>query len=304
MMLNLYKLEIFNAVAAEGSFSKAADRLLLSQPAVSQHIRDLENSLQATLFIRGSRGVRLTPAGEILLEHTRLILNKLAEAESAISQLKKFENVSLYIGATPGVGTNLLPGWIQEYKSRYPSARITLRTDTTSTIAQEILAKRLEAGFVEGELESSPPIQSLHLRDIKMYVMTARDHPWAGRESIPLSALDGAPFIARPKGSHTRAWIDKVFLTHTITPDFVAEFDRPEAIIAAVASGLGVTILPEWGLDHSAERQLVHLRIEGLSLKRTLKLVWSEDFPPKPAVRTFLQLLAGEFPQLAELFPL
>lgn len=91
-MLSLYKLEIFNTVAIEGSFSKAADRLLLTQPAISQHIRDLENSLGRTLFERGNRGVMLTAAGETLLDYTRCILRMVTDAENALANLSEIKS--------------------------------------------------------------------------------------------------------------------------------------------------------------------------------------------------------------------
>jgi DNA-binding transcriptional LysR family regulator len=87
-MLSLYKLEIFNAVVQEGSFSRAAQRLYLTQPAVSQHIQSLESSLGTRLFKRGRRGVQLTPAGEMLHDYTRCIMRLLAEAESAITNVE------------------------------------------------------------------------------------------------------------------------------------------------------------------------------------------------------------------------
>jgi LysR family transcriptional regulator, low CO2-responsive transcriptional regulator len=302
-MLNLYKLEIFHAVANRGSFSKAADQLLLSQPAVSQHIRDLEASLQTRLFIRGSRGVQLTPSGEVLLEYTRCILRLLAEAEGAIHQLKDFREASLAIGATPGVGTNLLPAWILAFQERFPGARLSLRTDTTHAILQEILHGRLDLGFVEGEMVPTSPIQVLALREIELFVMVGRQHPWAGQTSVALSDLEGAPFITRPAGSHTRSWIDHFFEANAVTPHIIAEFDRPEAIIAAVSAGMGITILPDWGHATSMERQLTHLTIDGLPLRRTLKLVWSADHPLQAISRAFLSLLLEEFPQLAEVVP-
>lgn len=300
-MLKLYKLEIFNAVAIEGSFSKAADRMLLSQPAISQHIRDLEGSLQTSLFIRGSRGVKLTTAGETLLDYTRCILQLLDEAENTIYSQKDLENWSLNIGATPGVGLNLLPTWMQRYQERYTGAKIKLKTDTTSVIVQEILSGRLEMSFIEGELKEEAAVRSFQLREIEMQVMVSPSHPWAGSKSISITALQRVPFITRPAGSHTRKWIDHVFEEYQIEPEITAEFDRPEAIIAAVYAGMGVTILPDWGLEQSIDRQLVRLRINETNLTRTLKLVWAAARPIKPAAKAFLSLLVDDFPHLLQL---
>jgi len=297
-MLSLYKLEIFNSVAREGSFSRAAKRLLLSQPAVSQHVRELEASLGVGLFRRGNRGVTLTPAGEMLLEYTHSILKLVAEAETAIAHLAQLSAGPVSIGATPGVGVYLLPGWMQAFRQRYEGISITLRTDTTAGIAGELQAGRLDLGFVEGEIAPQPPLNILTLQEIELRVVVGERHAWWEREQVEVAELGGQDFIARPGGSHTRSWTDQLFSRHNISPRIVAEFDNPEAIKQAVAAGMGIAILPEWNLRDgwSAVRAIP---IQGLELRRTLKLLWSAEQPIKPGARAFLALLRGQFPGLS-----
>lgn len=299
-MLSLYKLEIFNAVAMEGSFSKAAQRLLLTQPAVSQHIRDLEVSLHVELFERGNRGVKLTSAGETLLDYTRCILRMLAEAEEAVRGVQDVAEGVLSVGATPGPAIYLLPAWIQSFHARFPGVTVSLNTDTTGVVASDLLAQRAELGFVEGEQEVAFPLNSLPLREIRLYLVVGLQHPWREHGSVPIEALGGQPFVTRPPGSQTRQWIEQVFNRYGVTPRVVAEFDHPEAIRQAVASGLGVTILPEWGLENGDSR-LMALSIEGVKLQRTLRLMWNESVPLKPAARAFLSTLTETFPQLAQI---
>jgi len=301
-VLNLYKLEIFNRVAIDGSFSQAAEHLLLTQPAISQHIRDLEASLQSDLFVRGNRGVTLTPAGETLLDYTRCILRLVAEAESAVLEIDKLANAQIAIGATPGAGVYLLPDWIQSFHKRFPNLATFLRTDTTSNIAADTLTGKLDIGFVEGELAIEPPLSALILHEIELFVIVSSEHPWTKRKQVELQELHGHPFITRPPGSQTRSWIDQTLAQHGILPRIVAEFDNPEAIMQAVASGMGVSILPDWGLDkHRSGASLKRLTIKDLSLRRTLKLIWNADAPFKPVSRAFLSHLADEFPQLTQI---
>jgi len=301
-MLDLYKLEIFNNVAIEGSFSRAAASMSLSQPAVSQHMRDLEASLGVELFVRGYRGVTLTAPGETLLDYTRCILRLLGEAENAIRHLNQLEAGQIALGATPGAGVYLLPAWVQAFHERFPNLATSLRTDTTSQILQAIRERELELGFVEGEFSAQPPLHSQVLRNIDLFVVVPRGHAWWSRQVIQLQELQDQAFISRPVGSHTRTWIDQALNNAAVQPHIVAEFDNPEAIKQAVASGMGVTILPEWGLRASgAENELRSLPVQGVDLRRTLKLVWNEETPFKPAVRAFLALLMDEFPQLTQL---
>jgi DNA-binding transcriptional LysR family regulator len=302
-MLSLYKLEVFNVVAMEGSFSKAAERLLLSQPAVSQHIKDLEASLGTELFTRGNRGVVLTTPGETLLDYTRCILRLLAEAESAIRSIHDISEAQLSIGATPGIGIHLLPTWIQTFRSRHPSALMKLKTDTTSAIAAGIHTGQLDFGFVEGELEARAPLKTIPLSDIELFIMVGPLHRWRDRKSIKVSELAGEPFITRPPGSQTRTWIDHLFNEHGLTQNLIAEFDRPEAIVGAVASGMGITILPVWEDPGQAARKLKPLRIDGIPMLRTIKFVWSEDFPLKPVSLAFLSQLIDQYPLLSNVLP-
>lgn len=301
-MLSLYKLEIFNTVALEGSFSRAAERLLLSQPAVSQHMRDLEESLGTELFVRGPRGVQLTAAGETLLDYTRCILRLLSEAENAVAGLQGLQNGQILIGATPGASVYLLPDWIQTFHQRFPDLSILLRTDVTHSLASEAAAGRIDLAFIEGEIEVESPLNVMILREILLYVIVGNAHPWAALNSVKLQALNGQPFVARPHGSQTRAWVQQVFDRHGIRPDIIAEFDNPESIKQAVASGLGITILPDWGSPGMAgSGRLKALPIEGVDLRRALKLVWSSEATMKPAVRAFLSHLTEQFPQLTQL---
>jgi DNA-binding transcriptional LysR family regulator len=298
-MLSLYKLEIFNAVATEGSFSRAAERLLLSQPAVSQHVRDLEASLGRELFRRGNRGVTLTDAGELLLETTRSILRLVAEVETSIAGLDGRVYGPVAIGATPGAGVYLLPGWIQSFRKRFPAVMPLLRTATTAVIAAEVSGGRLDLGVIEGELASEPPLRVQPLREIELRLVVGENHPLWELAEAPITALDGQAFIARPPGSHTRAWTDQLFSQNSISPQIVAEFDNPEGIIHAVAAGLGISLLPDWVDLQMADGGKVRLiPIAGLALHRTLKLLWAEDRRLRPPAQAFLTHLSELFPVL------
>jgi DNA-binding transcriptional LysR family regulator len=301
-MLTLYKLEIFNTVSMEGSFSRAAQRLRLTQPAVSQHIRDLEKKLGRELFQRGNRGVRLTPAGELLVDYTRRILSLLAEAENAIASLDELSQGQVTIGATPGVGVYLLPGWVKSFHERFPEVVVTLKTDTTAGVATGILNGDLNLGLIEGELLLAPPLNSIALQEIELFVVVGSQHKWWNSTEVPLSDLDGQAFIARPQGSHTRAWTDQLFSRNGITPRIVVEFDNPEAILQAVAAGAGISLLPDWAIpDSSAGARVRKIRVQGASLNRTLRLVWSESRPLSPAARAFVARLSEPFPILSQL---
>ena len=209
-MLSLYKLEIFAVVVAAGSFSAAAERLLMTQSAVSQHIQDLEASLGTQLFTRGRRGVTLTAAGSTLHVYTQQILRLVAEAENAVTDVDHIGSGQVSIGATPGVSVYLLPEWIRDFRGRYPHLTAALRTDVTPVIVNGVLDHRLDIGFIEGELDADEPahLGQLILQDIDLYVIVGQGHPWWRMTSVPGSQLDGQQMVTRQPGSKTRQWID------------------------------------------------------------------------------------------------
>jgi len=250
-MLSLYKLEIFGTVVQVGSFSGAAQRLYMTQPAVSQHIQDLEARLGTPLFLRGRRGVTLTPAGKTLYEYTQRILQLVAEAESAVTNVQHLDSGQVTIGATPGVSVYLLPDWIGSFRALYPQLNVSIQTATTTEIANGVLEHQVDIGFVEGELETigSKRLGSLVLRPVDLFVVVSATHPWHERERVTLDELDQQPFITRQPGSRTRAWVDDLFSQRGVQPRVVGEFDNQEAIKRAVISNIGVSILPDYAIS-------------------------------------------------------
>ncbi|MCA9935521.1 MAG: LysR family transcriptional regulator [Ardenticatenaceae bacterium] len=296
-MIDLYKLEIFNAVAMEGSFSQAARKLTLTQPAISHHMRDLEASLNTTLFERGARGVTLTPAGESLLDYTRCILQLVAEAQNAVQQVDALANGQVRLGATPDAGFYLLPQWMQSFHGRFPSLTTSLMTANSSRIVTAVAANELDIGFVEGEVSVAPPLQMAVLQPVQLLAVMGEQHAWWGETAVSIHDLANHPAVLRPPGSHTHTWIQRVLSQHNITLHVVAEFDNPESLKSAVAAGLGFTILPEWAVANGNER-LQALPITGANFSRTLKLVWQEERPLTRPSQAFLIHLSDQFPTL------
>lgn len=301
-MLSLHKLEIFHTVASEGSFSAAAERLYLTQSAVSQHIQGLEAGLGTKLFTRGRRGVALTPAGESLLAYARQIVRLLAEAESAVTNVDALSSGQIRIGATPGAGMYLVPDWARAFQARYPNLSVTLTTDVTQRIAAAIARRTLDLGVVEGEIEGEDRVQHMALQEDTQLLVVGPGHTWYAAEAVPISALRGQPFIARPHGSQTRAWLDESLVRHGITPNIVAEFDNPEAIKQAVMSGMGVTILPEYAIRREQRSGLLRgIPVAQADLRRVLRLVWDSDLPLSAVTRAFLRHLLTTYPQIETL---
>lgn len=302
-MLNLYKLEIFTYVVEEGSFSAAAERLLMTQSGVSQHIQDLEAALGTQLFIRGRRGVTLTTAGKRLYEYTQRILALVAEAENAVTNVEQLAAGLVQLGATPGVGVYVLPEWIQTFRARYPNLTVQLQTKTTPAIVTDLRAGRLALGIIEGELdeEVAQEIGVHPLQAIEQLVVVGPRHPFWGRESVAVEELSGQTFIMRQPGSQSRIWLDQMLQAYGIKARIGAEFDNVESIKRSVALGNGLTILPEYAVRDEQEYGVLRsVSIANQPFVRIVKLVWDKRRYFSPVTRSLLAHLQGCFPALGE----
>jgi DNA-binding transcriptional LysR family regulator len=303
-MFDLYKLQIFLHVAQEGSFSAAAERLFITQSAVSQHIKELEASLGRTLFERGRRGVRLTPAGETLYRYARDIFALVARAETALTDVEQLTAGKVSLGATPGVASYLAPDWVQAFRRRYPKLTAAIQTGVTAEIVAAVMAQRLDLGLLEGELDSQldERLGWLELAEIEQRVVVGSRHPWWNAEAVLLDELAGQTFVMRPPNSQSRIWVDQVLRQRGIEPAVGAEFDSPEAIKRAVMAGTCLTILPEYVIQREVEAGMLRaLPVRGERLTRTLKVVWDRSGYFSPVARAFLAVLSGTYPALEAL---
>lgn len=303
-MLSLYKLEIFAAVVQSGSFSAAAQRLYMTQPAVSQHIQDLEVSLGTSLFIRGRRGVTMTSQGEKLHDYTQRILQLVAEAESQVTNVENLESGQITIGATPGVSVYLLPTWIHDFRTKYPKLNVSLQTGVTTKNVISVMEHKLDIAIVEGELDKiqRKGLGNLTIRPVKMLVVVSADHEWAQRETLSIDMLNDQPFITRQHNSRTRIWIDALLKEHGVTVNIVGEFDNQEAIKQAVMSNMGVTIMPDYSIEREWDAKLLHsLTVDGVELQRHIKILWDANAPFTPIARALLVHLKEKFPSIQDL---
>ena len=210
-MLDLYKLQIFVTVAQEGSFSAAAERLYVTQSAVSQQIKTLEKQLGRSLFQRGRRGVKLTAHGDILLRYSQQIFALLEEAENALVDVENLAEGRLSIGATPGISIYLVPDWVQRFRAQYPQLSVALKTGVTAQIVADVLAKQIDLGFVEGELDDLKPqrLNVIALEEVEQMVIVGFKHPWWDKETVEIADLHQQSFIVRPPDSQSRIWLDQ-----------------------------------------------------------------------------------------------
>ena len=294
-MLNFHKLDVFLQVVESGSFSRAAQSLLMTQSAVSHHMRDLEIQLGTSLFDRGPRGVTLTASGEVLKEYVLKITALVAEAERAVTNVENLKHGAIDVAATPGVSAYLLPDCIFSFRTKYANLSVSMLTGTSDDVIDLLRSTRIDLGILEGELEAEElaGLNMQSLQQIEQMVIIGLEHPWQGRSTIALDELNGQEFVMRQPRSRTRIWLDQELAQHAIVPRVSTVFDNVDSIKRSVIRGQGIAIMPDYSVKAELEQGSVEaLSIEGQPLRRVLKLVWKEGKPLSPPANAFLIHLA------------
>lgn len=296
-MLDLHKLRIFLQVSQVGSFSAAADLLLMTQSGVSQHIQELENTLGIRLFDRKPRGVALTAAGQTLVAYAEQIFALVSEAETAVADAAKLSGGVIRVGATPGIGMYVLPGWISEFRTKHPHNQIALSTRTTAEIVALLRAGQLDLGIIEGEIDDdSANIHVRTLQSVEQWLVVGPSHLWWPRDTVDLSEIGGEVVITRQRGAASRLWLDNLFKRHKVRVRIAAEFDNVESIKRAVSGSTAISVLPRYTIEQEERLGLLKaLRVNGISMQRTIRAVWSASTATPAGANAFLSLVADAF---------
>jgi DNA-binding transcriptional LysR family regulator len=239
------RLQVFHAVAKHLSFTRAAETLFMTQPAVTFQVKQLEEHLNTRLFDRAQGRISLTPAGQLALEYAERILALSAELDTRLREMNGQAAGPLLIGASMTIGEYVLPQLIGKFKAQFPAVMPTLFVGNSEAVQERVAERTLDLGFIEGDSH----LASLHSEmccEDELQVVCAPTHPLA-KERIALpSALLQHPYINRAPGSGTRAVIDRYLQKAGVPPEslnVVVELGSPEAIKGLAATGLGFAIM-------------------------------------------------------------
>ena len=287
--MDINNLKAFIEVADKKSFSRSAESLNLTQPAVSKRIAALETELSAKLFDRVGRTVHLTEAGRVLLPSARQISIELSRIEDVICNLGKDVGGVLSIGTTEHIGTHRLPEVLQPFRDAHPNADIQLHFANSAKTLQAV-----EEGLLEMALCSVVANQKLPLKlravevwSDKMVIVSAKEHPLSTGEPIPLELLCKCPAILPPATSNTRRSIDEILQANHQSALVSIEASDFETIKTMASIGLGWACLPEFQVDDS----LAVLQVEKLQLYTSIALVRNHERTLSRAAQAFIDAL-------------
>lgn len=292
MGLDISLLETFTLVADLGSFSEAARKLGLSQPAVSFKIKSLEKELAAPLIDRSHGKVVLTPAGRTAYQHARKLLADRDEMLADIPRITGEVAGHLLIGAGTIPGEYLLPPVISEFRTVYPLVTVSVAISDSRQITEKLKKEEIEMGFV-GSPPGDPQVAERVFAGDQLVLITPPYHHLAGRGEVGLEKITAEVFVNRKAGSGTQKSVESALSARGIDPgklQVAAELGSTRAVISAVQSGMGVSVVSNRAAVQPAEAGLISmLQIEGVDLAREFYAVWVKGRPLSIAAEKFLE---------------
>ena len=298
-----FRLRVFRAVAEELSFRKAAEALHLSQPAVSQHVRALEEEAGVQLFDR-ARGaghgsqISLTEAGRVLLKYASAAAETMVEARRALSALNDETVGELRLGASTTVAQYLLPRILGAFLKQYPQVKLSLVSGNTEKIVEAVAEKKISLGIIEGPAMRRE-VKTERMAQDEMVLIASPNHEWALRKgaAIERKELAKGPLLLRERGSGSRRVVERALKKLGLPQrslQVAMELDSTEAIISGVEAELGVGFVSLWALGKALRLGTVKVvAVKGLEIRRDFSFAWLAGAEMTGAAAVFRRFAEG-----------
>ena len=299
--MELRQLRYLLAIAEEANFTRAAEKVFVSQSALSQQIQSLEKEVGTVLLDRSKRGVRLTAAGEILCHHARRMLLELTQAEIAIQELEGLQRGDLRIGVVQTVNDYLMPTVVTAFAEQYPNIRLSI---------EELSSDDIETGLINGDLQiglsfippSSKQIEAEALFAEELVLIVRHDHSLAHQPDVTVHSLDTLPMIMLSNTFCTRRLWEENARLASAQPRVVMEMNTVSSILAVVEKTGLATVLPKFALADSDANALISLELRNPTPSRQVGLLWHRENYLCTASRAFIDItraIGAQFNQMA-----
>ncbi len=289
--MDLSQLEIFLSIAEEKSFSRAAEKMLRTQPAISIAIKRLEEELGESLFDRSSKNGSLTEAGRVLLSYAQRMLNLRDEAIEAVGELRGMFRGRLTIGANESTSLYLLPPLLMEYRKRFPQIKIEVFRNISEKIPLEVSERNLDFGFLSYD-PMHPNLQSLEIHRDELVLVVPPKHRLAKQGQVTVKDLGEEQLVAHNVKTPSRTKIFELFAQHRTPLNICLELATLETIKEFVLLNAGIAILPRLAVEAEINSgKLVEVPVKGMKIEKTLRLVYRREASLSHAARSFLEIV-------------
>ncbi|WP_009631063.1 LysR family transcriptional regulator [Synechocystis sp. PCC 7509] len=293
----LHQLKVFEQVARSGSFTKAAEEMFLSQPTVSQQIKQLTKAVGIPLFEQIGKRIYLTDAGKEVLSACKDISEKMSQLEMTLADLKGLKQGNLRL-AVITTAKYFVPRLLGQFRHRYPGIKIALQVTNRKQVLER-LSENVDDLYILGQPPEGLDINLRPILENALVAIAPSDHPLAKEKNITLQRFAQEPFIMREAGSGTRMAVEQFFGENRCEINVEMEIGSNEAIKHAIVGGLGVSVLSRHVLAlEGTKGPLTILDVEGLPIQRHWYIVYPASKQLSVVASTFLEYLLNEGKQM------
>ncbi|MGV8057933.1 MAG: selenium metabolism-associated LysR family transcriptional regulator [Smithellaceae bacterium] len=300
--ITMQQMEAIISLVQEGSFSRAARKMLLSQPALTKNIKNIENYLGVRIVNRSSLGISLTPEGKIVYQYAQRIIKLRNDAGEKIIRLAENTGGDIYISASTIPATYILPQALSLFRKQSENVRLHVQVADSEEATNMVLAGDVEIGLI-GRNPLHRKLVSEPLWKDRLILAVPRTHPWCKKESITREELSQEPFVIREKGSATRNVMESYLKEHPsaslVQLNICSELGSSEAVREAIIAGLGVSILSCQAIRREIQQGLLQeIKIAGLpGMKRDFFLIRQKQLDLKPIHNLFIDFIKSYSPE-------
>ncbi len=297
-MLETKQLKIFKTIVEVGSFTRAGARLNLSQPAISQHIRALEEHLGVPVLLRVGKRARPTPAGEVLLHCAEQVLDKIEDAERLLAEQGVGGGGVVRIGGADAACQHLLPAVVKEFLGQFPRVHLQLAGGHTTTTLARVLGGELDLGLVTMPVETDR-IRVTEIGRDELVATVRPDHAWADRRRVQAADFADEPLILYDRDSRMTETLLQFLLEEGVFPRVTMEVDQIAVVKELVRLGLGVAVLPAWAVRPEVELGWLRaVAVGAQGLTRTWCLAALDNGTQPAALKALVRLCVEHLPRL------
>ena len=294
--LESHHLRLIAEVARTESVTRAADRLNVTQSAVSHQLRELEQRLGTPIFVRAGRRMLPTPAGRVIVEAADDVLGTIGRVEAAVEQLARHTAGELRVCTHCYTGYSWLPSLVVELRRRYPSFALQIAPEYTLDPIKALLDARLDVAIMNDESDDRR-LRQRELFDDEHVAVVPRSHRWASRPFVTPEEIASEPLYLYSRSIENSFIVKKVLRPAGLVPAHATYLQLPEGIMEMVKAGMGATVLPRWSITHSlATNDIKAIRITKTGVFRKWYAVTLSGVPPTPFMEEFIRLLAKQGP--------
>jgi DNA-binding transcriptional LysR family regulator len=286
--MELHQLRYFVTVVRDGTFTKAAERLYITQPSLSEQIRKLETELGSPLFQRLGRRLALTSAGECFLPHAERVMFEVEQGRARVQEVRGLHRGRLSIGVLPSAAAKLLPKFLAEFRHRHPGVEVSLREENDSREFEQMVHDGLlDLAIVRLPVRRRTDLEVEFLVREPMVMVAPPGHRLGDRRTIALAELANEPFVTMKPEHGLREMLQAFCRQAGFDPHVVFEAGQLGSLMGLVLAGVGITVVPRMAAGNEGRR----IRVRDSFAFRDLGVVWRPAQPLAPAARIFLDMM-------------